>query len=243
MSTGVLLLHGSSGTPDLERARILEAEGYDVLAPRWFDETISEISLESFPLDELAARHDRLVVVGVSRGAEAALLLGTVDRRIDAVIAISPSAYVWPWIEDELQTSAWTWKGQPLPYVPFDLRWEPDDDPPSYTEFYRQSLRAYGADADTARIPAERFAGELLLIAGGDDQVWPSVDFAEEIAEARDDLPTQVVTVAAAGHRPLFPGEEPKSGGQRMARGGSEEADRELGALAWRDVLRLLGDH
>jgi uncharacterized protein len=240
MSTGVLLLHGSSGTPDLERARLLEAEGYDVVAPQWFDGKISEIPLESFPLGGLTARHDRIVVIGLSRGAEAALLLGTVDPRIDAVVAISPSAYVWPWIEDELQTSAWTWKDQPLPYVPFDLGWEPDDDPPSYTEFYRQSLRAYGADADTARIPAERFAGELLLLAGGDDRVWPSADFAEEIAEAREDLPTRTITVAAAGHRPLFPGEQPKTGGQRMARGGTDEADRELGELAWRDILRLL---
>ncbi len=43
MTTGVLLLHGSSGTPDRERVRILEAEGYDVLAPQWFDGRISEI--------------------------------------------------------------------------------------------------------------------------------------------------------------------------------------------------------
>lgn len=243
MRIGVLLLHGSSGVPDVERARLLTAEGYDVLAPRWFDGRISEIPLESFPLDELAERNDRLVVIGMSRGAEAALLLGTVDPRIDAVVAISPSAYVWPWIEDELQTSAWTWRGQPLPYVQFALGWEPDDDPPSYTEFYRQSLRAYGADADTARIPVERFGGDLLLIAGGDDRVWPSIDFAEEIAEAREDLPTRMVTVAAAGHRPLFPGEQPKSGGQWMARGGTEEADRELGALAWRDVRRLLSGY
>jgi acetyl esterase/lipase len=238
VTTGVLLLHGSSGTPDLDRARILEAEGYDVLAPQWFDATISEIPLESFPLDERAGRTDRLVVMGVSRGAEAALLLGTVDPRIDAVVAISPSAYIWPWNDGGRQTSAWTWNGEPLPFVPFDLDWQPDDDPPSFTGWYRQSLRRYGADAEAARIPAERFAGELLLIAGGDDRVWPSVDFAEEIAESREDLPTRTITVAAAGHRPLFPGEQPKSGGQRMARGGSDQADRELGAFAWRDVLR-----
>ncbi len=121
MRRGVLLLHGSSGTADLERARILEAEGYDVLAPQWFDGRISEIPLESFPLDELAARNDRLVVMGLSRGAEAALLLGALDERVDAVIALSPSAYVWGWIEGEQQTSAWTWQGEALPFVPMDL--------------------------------------------------------------------------------------------------------------------------
>ncbi len=240
MTTGVLLLHGSSGTPDLERARILEAEGYDVLAPQWFDGRISQIPLESFPLDELAARNDRLVVMGLSRGAEAALLLGTLDDRIDAVIALSPSAYVWGWIEGEQQTSAWTWRGEPLPFVPMDLEWQPDADPPSFTGWYRQSLRRYGAEAEAARIPVERIRGEVLLTAGGDDQVWPSVEFADQIALARRDLPTRSVVGARAGHRVIFPGETPKTGGQRMARGGTEAADRELGALAWGDVRRVL---
>jgi esterase/lipase len=34
VTTGILLLHGSSGKPDLDRVRILEAEGYDVVVPR-----------------------------------------------------------------------------------------------------------------------------------------------------------------------------------------------------------------
>ncbi|TCO48723.1 alpha-beta hydrolase superfamily lysophospholipase [Kribbella antiqua] len=235
MRTGVLLLHGSSGTPDLERKRLLEAEGYDVLAPKWFEQRISEIPLESFPLDELAERNDRVVAMGISRGAEAALLLATLDQRIDAVIAISPSAYVWGWNESGVQTSAWTWQGEPLPFVPYDPDWEPEDDPPSFVGWYRQSLERYEAEA--ARIPVERFKGDLLLIAGGDDRVWPSVEFAELIASQRA---ARTVIVAGAGHRPLFPGEQPKSGGQWMARGGSDEADRELGALAWEDIRRVL---
>ncbi|MFI7062136.1 acyl-CoA thioester hydrolase/BAAT C-terminal domain-containing protein [Kribbella sp. NPDC050124] len=240
MSTGVLLLHGSSGTPDLERARILEAEGYDVLAPQWFDARISEIPLESFPLDELTERNDRIVVMGVSRGAEAALLLGALDERVDAVIALAPTAYVWAWNDAGHQTSAWTWQGEPLPFVPLDLSWQPDDDPPSFTPWYRQSLERYGAEAEAARIPVERIRGEVLLTAGGDDRVWPSVEFAERIASARNHLPTRIIAAARAGHRLIFPGETPKAGGQRMARGGTGEADRELGALAWRDVRRVL---
>ena len=240
MTTGILLLHGSSGKPDLDRVRILEAEGYDVVAPQWFDQRISEIPLESFPLDKLAKRNDRLVVMGSSRGAEAALLLGTLDDRIEAIVGLSPSAYSWGWIENGRQTSPWTWQGEPLPFVPFDLDWRPDDDPPSYVEYYRQSLKKYAAEAEVARIPAERFGGDLLLLAGGDDRLWPSVDFAERIAQQRGRLITQVLTSGRAGHRPLFPGEKPKTGGQRMARGGSDEADRAFGAQAWPHVLRVL---
>ena len=104
----------------------------------------SEVPLESFPLDELAERNDRLVVMGSSWGAEAALLLGALDERVDAVVAFAPSAYVWGrFVEDGRQRSAWTWQGEPLPFVPFDLDWKADDDPPSYIGWYRQSLEVY----------------------------------------------------------------------------------------------------
>ncbi|TCC36905.1 acyl-CoA thioester hydrolase/BAAT C-terminal domain-containing protein [Kribbella sindirgiensis] len=237
MSTGVLLLHGSSGTPDLDRARLLEAEGYDVLAPRW---TVThEVPLESFPLDPLA-HNDRLVVMGTSWGAEAALLLGALDHRVDAVVAFAPSAYVWGRnLEDGSQRSAWTWQGEPLPFVPFDRDWKPDSDPPSYTGLYRQSAEKA---TEQARIPVERIRGEVLLVAGGDDQVWPAVEFAEEITRRRGDRPTRTVTVEEAGHRAVLPGEDPKTAGQRMARGGTDEADRDLGVLAWSEIRRLLAD-
>jgi pimeloyl-ACP methyl ester carboxylesterase len=237
LSTGVLLLHGSSGTPDLDRARLLEAEGYDVLAPRW--RVTHEVPLESFPLAELA-HNDRLVVMGSSWGAEAALLLGALDERVDSVVAFAPSAYVWGRnLEDGSQRSAWTWQGEPLPFVPFDLDWKSGDDPPSYTGLYRQSLQRA---PEQARIPVERIRGEVLLVAGGDDKVWPAVEFAAEIERRRGDRPTRTVTVAAAGHRAVLPGEEPKTAGQRMARGGNDAADRELGARAWPEILRLLAD-
>ncbi|MGZ0151032.1 acyl-CoA thioester hydrolase/BAAT C-terminal domain-containing protein [Kribbella sp. WER1] len=234
-STGVLLLHGSSGAPDLGRAGLLEDAGYDVLAPTW--PVTYEVPLESFPLDELAD-HDRVVVMGSSWGAEAALLLGALDARVDSVIAFAPSAYVWGRnLEDGSQRSGWTWRGEALPFVPYDRRWQPDTDPPSFTGLYWESLRAA---TDAMRIPVERIRGEVLLVAGGDDQVWPAVEFAEEIVRRRGDRPTSVVTVGAAGHRAVLPGEEPKTAGQRMARGGTDAADRELGELAWPEVLRVL---
>jgi hypothetical protein len=176
--------------------------------------------------------------MGSSRGAEAALLLGTLDPRIDAVIGQAPSAYSWAWIENGVQTSPWTWQGQPVPFVPFDLSWTPDDDPPSYLGFYRQSLRTYADQLAAARIPAERFTGELLLLAGGDDRLWPSEDFADLIAQHREG--TEVLVAEAAGHRLVLPGEQPKTAGQRMARGGTEQADRAFGREAWPHILKVL---
>ncbi|WP_405062051.1 hypothetical protein OG474_10420 [Kribbella sp. NBC_01505] len=237
MSTGVLLLHGSSGTPDLDRARLLEAEGYDVLAPAW--PVQAEVALEAFPLDELEDRNERIVVMGSSWGAEAALLLGALDERVAAVVAFAPSAYVWGRVEEDgTQRSAWTWRGVPVPFVPYAADWQPDEDPPSYTPMYEHSLRT-APEADSARIPVEQIR-QLLLIAGGDDKVWPSVDFADEIVRRRGALPTRLVVGRAAGHRVVLPGETPKTAGQQMARGGTEAADRELGDRAWPEILTIL---
>ncbi|WBQ06469.1 alpha/beta fold hydrolase [Kribbella sp. CA-293567] len=240
MTTGVLLLHGSSGKPDLDRAAVLRAAGYDVVAPQWFDGPISEIPLESFPLDELADRNDRLTVMGMSYGAVAALLLGSFDERVDAVVAIAPGAHVWGWIGAGEQTSMFTRQGEPLPFVPFDPDWEPADDPPSYLGLYCRSLERYAAQAEAAQIPVERFKGDLLLLAGGDDQLWPSVRFAEQLALRRGNLLTQVLVNGAAGHRIVFPGEDVKTAGQRMARGGTEVADRAFGGQSWAVVDRVL---
>lgn len=111
---------------------------------------------------------------------------------------------------------------------------------PSYVGYYQQSLRMFPEQAEAAQIPAERFGGDLLLMAGGDDHLWPSVKFAKQIALRRGTLITQVLISGQAGHRPLFPGEEPNAAGQRMARGGSDEADRAFGAQAWPHVVRVL---
>jgi len=155
--------------------------------------------------------------MGMSLGAEAALLLGTLDDRIDIVVALAPGAHVWSWIEDGVQTSHWSWKGEPLPFVPFDLDWQPTMTHRAMSTPIGQRLKMFPAEADAARIPAERFKGDLVLMAGGDDKVWPAVEFAEQIAARRGMLETRAMIAAQAGHRFIFPGEEPKVGGQAMA--------------------------
>jgi hypothetical protein len=138
--------------------------------------------------------------------------------------------------------SHWTHEGRPVPPVPFDASWEPDTDPPAYVGMYRQSLGV--ADAETvanATIPVERI-GEVLLVAGGDDQVWPSVDFAERIVARRrtHGFETTNVMLDTAGHRTLLPGETPVVAGQSIRRGGTDRTNRELGRLAWPHVRRIL---
>ena len=79
--TGVLVLAGSSGRIDTARVDMLTARGVTALGLRWFGgeglpPVPAQVPLEFFmeALDALADECDRLVTVGLSYGAEAALL-------------------------------------------------------------------------------------------------------------------------------------------------------------------------
>lgn len=248
--TGVLTVGGSSGRIDADRARVLAAHGALAMSIRWFGGPSQPagprlVPLETFSraLDRIARACERLVVSGMSFGAEAALLTASYDERVDACIGFAPSPVAWSFVDpDGSQLSHWTRDGRPVPAVPFDTTWRPDADPPAYVGMYRRSLAAADPEAvAAAQIPVERI-GELLLVAGGDDQVWPSMDFAARIAarRTRHALTTTSVTLETAGHRTLLPGESPVVAGQSMRRGGTEGTNRELGRLAWPEVRRML---
>jgi dienelactone hydrolase len=257
-STGVLVLAGSSGRIDSNRARLLARHGALALALRWFGGPgqppgICEIPLETFTIavDWLRQRGcHHIGVVGLSKGAEAALLVAIRDPRVDAVVAISPSAVVWANVGPGLDgvtypyRSSWRWDGQPLPFVPYDERWEPPagEQPTPYRSLYEASLRAFPTAVSAAAIPIEEARANILLVAGGDDALWPSLDFAETLAARRRAAvrPMEVATHPAAGHRPIFPGEAPSTPSSRTAYGGSPEADVELGRAAWPGVLTCL---
>jgi len=240
--TGVLVLSGSSGRVEVERCRVLAEAGATAASYRWFGDAVDRVPLESFD-DALALLHERcerLVVLGTSRGAEAALLLGARHPEIDAVVAISPSDVVWAALSQERpQRSSWTSGGEPLPFVPYDDAWEPDTDPPELVGHYEHCLELYADRVAAARVPVERIAGEVVLVAGGDDRLWPSLDFAEGVVRRRQGLPTTLVTHPEAGHRVLLPGEEPPAP-SHLVHGGTPTADAELGRRLWPELVRLL---
>lgn len=255
---GVLVLSGSSGRVDLDRARLLARHGALAVALRWFGGEgqppgVCEVPLETFAaaadwLEDKGAR--RLGVVGLSKGAEGALLFACRDPRIRAVVAISPSSVAWANVGRGLDgrahpyRSSWTWRGVPLPFVPYDESWKADEDLPiAYRSLYERSLLAFPEARTAAAIPLEHSEADILLVAGGDDAVWPSVAFAEELAARRHaaGLATQVVTETQAGHRPILPGEPPPEPSTSLARGGDAAADALLGRAAWPDILACLG--
>ena len=249
----VVVLSGSSGRLEAPRARLLAACGVTARAHLWFGAPGQPTAPVEVPLETTAevvralrVDHDRVVVLGTSFGAELALALaGSGLTPIDAVVAVAPPAHVWAGVRDDgTQTSHWTLRGEPLPFVALDEEWTTEARPPAYRELYAVSLAAAERDGTAARAElAAEGSPELLVVTGGDDQVWPAGEWAPRLIErrARQGLSTRHVHHRLAGHRVLLPGEEPVAGGASMRRGGTPEHDAALGRQAWPEVARLLG--
>lgn len=256
-TTGVVVLSGSSGRVDTARARLFAGEGASALALQWFGGEGQVPGICEIPLETFSAATDflvglgcrRIVYVGTSKGAEASLLAATHDPRIDAVVAISPTSVVWGNIgpgRDGIrwpERSSWTLKGLPCPFVPTDPNWSTEyvDGLVSYRGLFRHCLKTFKDEASKATIPVETAMAEIVLVAGGDDALWPSLDFAETIVRRRKDAgkTTRLVSAPDAGHRILLPDENtPRS--RSHAHGGNDPADASLGREAWRYIRDLL---
>ncbi|WP_411124062.1 acyl-CoA thioester hydrolase/BAAT C-terminal domain-containing protein [Streptomyces sp. x-19] len=256
---GVLVLAGSSGRIETDRCRLLARTGMTALSIRWFGGEgqpagIREIPLETFStaIDLLrAGGAERIGVLGVSKGAEAALLLAVRDPRVDAVAALSPTSVAWanvgPGTDGKTYPyrSSWTWRQEPVPFVPYDDSWVPEEaegEPTAYRTLYERSRQTFDEAARQAVIPIEQSAAEILLVAGGDDEMWPSLLFAQELASRRASVgrTAKVISTADAGHRPRLPGEGPAASSHRFRYGGTAEADADLGAQAWPDIVSVL---
>ena len=246
---GALVLAGSSGRVDADRARLVAGLGAITASIRWFggagqQPAPFEVPIELFQhqIDALAADCDQVIVIGTSFGAEAALVVASHIPEVHAVVAFAPSDVVWAGVRpDGTQTSHWTLDGIPLPFVPFDEAWEPNTDPPSFADLYRRSRAIAPERAQAAAIAVERIP-TVVLVAGGDDRVWPSVDHAGAIVTRRaaHGLTTTVISHPLAGHRAVLPDEPVVTGGMTMARGGAPEADAALGSLAWPAIVDLI---
>ncbi|KUJ36691.1 acyl-CoA thioester hydrolase/BAAT C-terminal domain-containing protein [Streptomyces sp. NPDC093228] len=255
----VVVLAGSSGRVERERARILARHGVTALAIRWFGGPgqpagICEIPLETFTaaVDVLrSAGARRIAVLGVSKGAEAALLTAVHDPRVDVVIAVSPTSRVWcnvgPGRDGRARPyrSSWTWRGEPLPFMPMDDTWtppEPHGGPVAVRGWYEHSERTFAHLLAETAIPVERTEADILLVAGGDDAMWPSLPYAEELAARRrsSGSPTRLISRDDAGHRTRFPGESPAPPSADHLYGGTPDSDARLGRTAWPLIIEAL---
>jgi dienelactone hydrolase len=227
---GVLVLGGSDGGVPSRRARWIAENGFPVLALAYFKskrtpEYLDMIPLEYFdqPIEWLIkSKHTqggRIVVIGESKGAELALLLASRKPEISGVVAFVPSAVVFQGMPKDYwpPRSSWSHRGEPIPFVPYDLSNLPD--PNNVLSIYRNSLKQQEA-VRRALIPVARIKGPILLFSATDDRMWPSVEMSEMIMRTlRDEAfsyPCEHIPYDNAGHTMT----------EHYMMGGTEEGNR-----------------
>lgn len=250
----VLLLVGSEGgyAPD-ELARSLAKAGHPVLALAYFSGMGPELAgiplrLERVPLEyfdralDLLAKETRqpLAVMGESRGAEAALLIAARRPDVRVAVAFAPTSTVWqsPGTGgSRALQAAWIANGQAVPYA-VDIGKPGRSSVADFSE-------ALSTSASDTRIPVDKIRARTLLVAGSDDQIWPSASMASSIAARmrRYGRSVEVVTYPFAGHLLMGPG----PGEVRIVTpnftiefGGTEAGNLAARNSAWRRTLTML---
>ena len=217
---GVIVLTGSGGGKANDTARLIAEMGYDVLSLAYFDRTGSALvpeTLEMIPLECFDApkkllmgrsntRDDGVVIYGLSKGAELALVLASHDSDYKAVIALAPSHVVWqgnPKDFSDLMSSpsSWRWKGQPLPFVPYVSNEEKES--MGFTNRHAASLTNKVA-VERALISVENIDAPILLLSGGMDAMWPASKMGTEICSAANsshaDIPCTLLIYEEGDH-------------------------------------------
>jgi uncharacterized protein len=200
----IIMLGGSeggkiwSGIQVRRPIELLVQRGYMILSLAYFKAqglpgTLEEIPLEYFEKAfawlsvQSGIVADKVAILGGSKGAEAALLLGSRYPKIKAIVTFSPSSVVWQGIPKgrfdlgKAVKSSWSYQGKSLPFLAYPT-------PISKMALLTLQLRKMHElalqnkpRAEEAAIPVENIQGAVLLISGKRDSLWPSTYMSEKI--------------------------------------------------------------
>lgn len=234
--------------PDRQGAREIPE-----LPAAWVDMPIETLNRAR---DWLAARPEvdasRIAVHGTSMGALLAMLGAVHLPWVRAVVANVPSDVVWdgwgPGVLPE-QRSMFSLRGDPLPFVATagyddEVRGYELNVPVIVRRVFERGRAMNPARAASARIPVERITVPLMVIGAYDDQLWPSGQMAQNMAERRLEagLATETLLYPDAGHLLYDTGYAPTTGYNAGLRktGGTPQANATAQAEVWTRTLRFL---
>ena len=253
---GLVVLGGSGGGKGWasRTAGLVARRGYAAVGLAYFNgeglpEHLAQVPIEPVlaALDQLAAHPsvdpDRLGIVGYSRGAELALLVAARRPDVRAVVAIAPGSAVFQGFKPPRYPvlSSWSYEGRDLPFVPnaYDEKFFETYD--GMYLWYR-TLAQHEAMA-AAAIPVENIAGDVLLVTGVEDRIWPTTYMAEQIvarlhvADFGHDF--RHLAFPRAGHGIAAPpGEPTTSVADRL--GGTAEGNARARERGWRAIEGFL---
>lgn len=166
-------------------------ENFNVLLLAYFGVGALPGSLERVPIEyfvnavssikkEYGIENSQVIVIGQSKGGEAALLLTNYMKSV-VTIALVPSCYVFQGLPSEFTPerfsdakSSWTYQNKELPYIKFCFTPEIALDVmrKKYCRCYELSIeKNYN---DKACINVDQYPGKILLLSEPDDIYWPS---------------------------------------------------------------------
>jgi len=181
-------------------AAVLASHGFNVLSVAYFNEKglpaqLSEIPLEYFEkvfawLSKNPITGGKEVwILGMSKGAELALVLASKYPFITRVAAFSPHAYCFQGLAFK-NVSSWAYQGKSLPFIRLKNRWAfagmirgfIKNKPFRFTDTYRKGLRA-AKNKEAARIKVENAQADLLLFTSKECGMWNTYDGSVQIME------------------------------------------------------------
>jgi len=260
----VVVLGGSSGALawSSQVAALLARRGFAALALAYFGFDELPPQLVQIPLEYFVAafewliaqpgvRSDALGVVGISRGGELALTLGSRFPNVRSVVAYCPSSVVWSGLSGDRASDlpAWTANGRSIPF--FSLMTPALS--PVRDRVFRESPVPLRPMFDAAFegplpadvfIPVERTNGPILLVSGDGDGMWPASRMAHQIMERlaarKHPFTSRHVHYPNAGHLMRPPGVPTGVLDGKFALGGTPAGQAAANRAAWLETVAFL---
>lgn len=166
-------------------------QGYAFLAIGYFKSTGAPDTLNKIAIDKvhdaitIAAQNpsidqNRIAIIGGSRGADLALLIGSYFKDIKCVIGIVPSHAAFPGHTNHFSTSAWSFNGKELPFVPVNEESVPFLMKRDLRGAFETMLKDTVAE-QKALIKVEQINGPILLVSATKDEICPSGPMSEKM--------------------------------------------------------------
>lgn len=252
-----IVLGGSEGNNFVSNyiAQLLASNGINASAISYFGNATQGYALKEVPLEridssllwiekQMKTPIDLVNIIGVSRGAELALLFASYSNRKCNVFAFSPSYLVFSGNPFKA-IPAWTYQAKPLVFTPFpntyhQLKFDALGKP-IYAPHIKNVLRKAVLGS---QIPVENIQGKIYLFSGTDDLLWASSTMADDIEKR---LKEKAFTYhfenfkyKKAGHSILLPPYTASKDYGQYALGGSNKANAYARLHSWNFLLRKL---
>lgn len=230
--TAVIVIGGSEGNENIPMnvGAMFAQQGIAALGVCYWNVVGLPSELIRVPIDPIEKviawlkgnGHTKIVLYGISKGAELALLCASLMKDVAGVVALSPMHCIWGGMHGNKSlfaktfsaVSEFTYKGKDFPCVKADLRYGPaiynlllhQEIDLSY--LYERPLKQF--DERTA-IPVENIKGNILFIYAEKDKMWPSMQavmyMVNRLKEHNFAYTVECVSYAKASHIlvPLHP--------------------------------------